>query len=524
MQEGASESAGAEFYRIGIAILFMTGVFVWSYIAQGEVPNNTYLAIAALIGAFMAMNIGANDVANNVGPAVGSKALTLGGAIIIAAIFEAGGAIIAGGDVVKTIKKGIIDPSAFADTQTFIWAMTAALLAAAGWLTVSTMRGNPVSTTHSIVGGVAGAGIAAGGFGVVDWGTMGKIVASWVASPLMGGIIAAVFLYLIKRTIVFKKDRVAAARRWVPVFVAVMAWAFGTYIMLKGVKHLIKVDFATAAAIGAGLAVATYFVVLPFVTRASKNMKNNRKAVNTLFTIPLIFAAALLSFAHGANDVANAVGPLAGISDAILHGGVSTKAPIPLWVMIVGALGIALGLALYGPKLIKTVGSEITELDQMRAFSVALAAAITVIIASQLGVPVSSTHIAIGAIFGVGFLREWLQDKEDVNIIEEKEGAVEEEQRTLAVMHKELDELKARPENDRNKSYYKSISKLLEDIDVEEELLKADAALLGVAKREVYVRRDMGKKIAVAWVVTVPMAAVFSAIVFYTLRGALGSY
>ena len=524
IQEGAGEASGKEFYRIGIAILFIAGVFFWSYIAQGEIPNNTYLAIAAMIGAFMAMNIGANDVANNVGPAVGSKALTLGGAIVIAAIFEAGGAIIAGGDVVKTIKKGIIDPAAFADTQTFIWAMTAALLAAAGWLTVSTMRGNPVSTTHSIVGGVAGAGIAAGGFGVVDWGTMGKIVASWVASPLMGGIIGASFLYLIKRSIVFKKDKVAAARRWVPVFVAIMAWAFGTYLMLKGVKKIIKVDFQTALAIGFGISVVTFAVVRPFVARASKNMKNNRKAVNGLFTIPLIFAAALLSFAHGANDVANAVGPLAGISDAILHGGVSTKAAIPLWVMVVGALGIALGLALYGPKLIKTVGSEITELDQMRAFSVALAAAITVIIASQLGVPVSSTHIAIGAIFGVGFLREWLQDKEDVNIIEEKEEAVEEEERTIHTMQDELAELKSKPDADRGKADYKRITKLLEDIDAEEERLAADTEVLGEAKREVYVRRDMGKKIAIAWVVTVPMAAVFSAIVFFTLRGALGQY
>lgn len=268
----------------------------------------------------------------------------------------------------------------------------------------------------------------------------------------------------------------------------------------------------------------TYAVVRPFVARASNNMKNNRKAVNGLFTIPLIFAAALLSFAHGANDVANAVGPLAGISDAILHGGVSTKASIPLWVMVVGALGIALGLALYGPKLIKTVGSEITELDQMRAFSVALAAAITVIIASQAGVPVSSTHIAIGAIFGVGFLREWLQDKEDVNIIEEKEEAVEEEERTIHTMNDELAELKSKPDSDRGKADYKRITKLLEDIDAEELLLAADSKVLGTAKREVYVRRDMGKKIAIAWVVTVPMAAVFSAIVFFTLRGALGQY
>ncbi|RXJ63446.1 inorganic phosphate transporter, partial [Halarcobacter ebronensis] len=205
---------------------------------------------------------------------------------------------------------------------------------------------------------------------------------------------------------------IAAAKVVVPYLVAFMTWAFSTYLILKGIKKLIKLDFFTAAGIALVIAVAVYYFVRPLITKAAKKLSNDRDSVNSLFTIPLIFAAALLSFAHGANDVANAIGPLAAINDAIISHGINSKVGIPFWVMAVGALGIAVGLALFGPKLIKTVGSEITELDQMRAFSIAMAAAVTVIIASQLGLPVSSTHIAVGGVFGVGFLREYLDSSE----------------------------------------------------------------------------------------------------------------
>ncbi len=203
-----------------------------------------------------------------------------------------------------------------------------------------------------------------------------------------------------------------AAKTFVPILISVMTWAFSTYLILKGIKKIIKLDFFTAAGIALIIAVVAYVLVKPLVAKAADKIENTRVGVNSLFTIPLIFAAALLSFAHGANDVANAIGPLAAINDAIMSSEISKKVDIPFWVMAVGALGIAVGLALYGPKLIKTVGSEITELDQVRAFSIAMAAAITVIIASQLGLPVSSTHIAVGGVFGVGFLREYLDSSE----------------------------------------------------------------------------------------------------------------
>jgi PiT family inorganic phosphate transporter len=234
--EHATWANRKELFRLGIAVLFIVGIML--FVGSTETGVSHMLMIAAMIGGYMAMNIGANDVANNVGPAVGSRAITLTGAILIAAIFEAMGALVAGGEVVGTIKKGIIDPALINDTDTFIWLMMGALLAGALWLNLATAIGAPVSTTHSIVGGVLGAGIAAGGWDIANWAKMGQIAASWVISPVLGGIIAAAFLYLIKRTITYKSDMLSAAGKMVPILVGVMAWAFGSYLMLKGLKKL----------------------------------------------------------------------------------------------------------------------------------------------------------------------------------------------------------------------------------------------------------------------------------------------
>lgn len=536
LQTKALKKSGMDFTRLGVALFFAVAVLTYSFLSNGGIPNNMFLAIAALIGAYMAMNIGANDVANNVGPAVGSRAMTMTMAIVIAAIFEAGGALIAGGDVVKTIKKGIIDISAFGgDADPFIWAMMAALLAAALWLNLATALRAPVSTTHSIVGGVMGAGIAAAGFSIVSWSTMGKIAASWVISPVLGGIIAAGFLFAIKRTIIFKSDQVAAAKKYVPVYVAIMSWAFVTYLTLKGLKKiwpkvietlnslpLISLSvtnepsFSTALIFGAVVAGIVYIVVARQIKK--KNLHNSKDAVNALFTIPLIFSAALLSFAHGANDVANAVGPLAAISDAVVNGGVSSKASIPLWVMAVGALGIAIGLMLYGPKLIKTVGAEITELNQIRAFSIAMAAAITVIIASQLGLPVSSTHIAIGGVFGVGFLREYLHvTSKDAHIVAEDRELLENEKATLYAYNAQLKKLEEKTE--KSTADYERIVDLYKLIAKEEERLKSTKRQIKRIEKVQYVKRDTVKKIIAAWLITVPAAAAVAAVLFYAIKG-----
>jgi len=537
LEEEALKKSGTDFTRLGFALFFMIGVLTFSFLSNGGIPNNMFLAVAALIGAYMAMNIGANDVANNVGPAVGSKAMTMGMAIGIAAIFEAAGALIAGGEVVKTIKKGIIDISAFGgDADPFIWAMMAALLAAALWLNFATMMKAPVSTTHSIVGGVMGAGIAAAGFSIVDWGTMAKIAASWVISPVLGGVIAAAFLYAIKKSIVFKEDKIKAAKKYVPIFVALMSWAFITYLTLKGLKKIWpqvvdvlnfipfvsiemtkKPTLMTALIMGLIVAFIVYGVLKTKLTKSADSMENSKDSVNTLFTVPLIFAAALLSFAHGANDVANAIGPLAAINDAVVNGGISSKASIPLWVMGVGALGIALGLALYGPKLIKTVGSEITELDQIRAFSIAMAASITVIIASQLGLPVSSTHIAIGGVFGVGFLREYLHLSDADATIKEDKETIKDEKTNRHAYQAELKTLERKDE--KSVAEYERVVELYKLISDEEKLIKSTKKHIKHVKKVEYVKRDAVKKIIAAWVITVPAAATLAGLLFYMIRG-----
>ena len=509
--EKAAGFGRSELFRLGMALLFIIGIMLYASSFIEDVPGGVMLIVAAMIGGYMSVNIGANDVANNVGPAVGSSALTLTGAIIIAAIFEAAGALIAGGEVVSTIKKGIIDPALIENTDTFIWVMMGALLAGAVWLNIATALGAPVSTTHSIVGGVLGAGIAAGGMDIANWGKMGQIAASWVISPVLGGVIAAGFLLLIKRTITYRQDMSQAAARMVPLLVALMVWAFGAYLMLKGFKKIWQVDFTGALSIGLGLAVLAYLVTRPLVRKAAAAMPNEKASVNRLFTMPLICAAALLSFAHGANDVANAVGPLAAINDAILHGAVAAKASIPMWVMMVGAIGIALGLALYGPKLIRTVGSEITELDQSRAFCIAMAAAITVIIATQFGLPVSSTHIAVGAVFGVGFLREYLKAshaKRLDDIRSHHHGADEE------VVETYLQRFEAASVFDKG-------------IMLDE--LQQQAAASGLSKKErknlkrIYrtelVKRAALLKIVAAWLITVPASGALSALFYFTIRG-----
>ncbi|MGI9421598.1 MAG: inorganic phosphate transporter [Hyphomicrobiaceae bacterium] len=474
--------------------------------------SGTFIVFAAAVGGYMAMNIGANDVANNVGPTVGSGALTMTWAVVLAAVFELLGALIAGGDVVSTIKKGIIDPATIADSSTFIWLMLAALCAGAVWLNIATYFGAPVSTTHSIVGGVLGAGIAAGGWQIANWDKMLMIAASWLISPALGGLIAAVFLYLITRIVLDQRDFVASAQRFVPYLLALMAWVFITYLALKGLSKLWKTDFATAGTLGLASALTVYVLVTPRIARRSVQLTDSRESINQLFTVPLIFAAALLSFAHGANDVANAVGPLAAIYDAIANGNVSTKAVIPFWVMLVGALGIAFGLALYGPKLIRTVGSEITQLDKIRAFCVALAAAITVIIASQLGLPVSSTHIAVGGVFGVGFMREYLHSYEEHVIHEIRNRIKGDDPLAVEAFLNEFESSALAEQSAMLKSLRKNGSRQLY-------LEKKDRKALRSANRQEFVKRSILTRIVAAWLITVPATGIMGAILYYTIRG-----
>ncbi|MCV2877225.1 inorganic phosphate transporter [Sedimentimonas flavescens] len=454
----------------GIALAFIVLAGIAAAILMGSQPGALIVIAAAAIGAYMALNIGANDVANNMGPAVGANALTLGGALIIAAVFETAGALIAGGDVVKTVSTGILAPGAVTDSAHFVWAMMAALLAAALWLNLATAVGAPVSTTHSIVGGVVGAGIVAAGFGAVNWSAMGTIALSWVVSPVLGGIIAAIFLAFIKANIMYADDKIAAARRWVPVLIGIMAGAFAAYLAIKGLKRVFSISMTHALLIGLAAGVISWAASVPLIRRQSEGLENRKKSLKKLFSIPLVVSAALLSFAHGANDVANAVGPLAAVVHAVEAGDITDKVGIPIWVMVVGALGISVGLILFGPKLIRLVGSEITKLNPMRAYCVALSAAITVIVASWLGLPVSSTHIAVGAIFGVGFYREWHAERR--------------------VRQLGLQKGKPIPPEERS--------------------------------RRLLVRRSHMLTVAAAWIITVPASAGLSALLYMLLNGLAG--
>lgn len=309
---------------------------------------------------------------------------------------------------------------------------------------------------------------------------------------------------------------IKAANKFVPYLVAFMAWAFSTYLILKGVKKLIKLDFSIALILGFIIAIITFFLVKPLILKASNKIDNNRIGINSLFTIPLIFAAALLSFAHGANDVANAIGPLAAINDAVMNAEIASKVGIPFWVMFVGAVGIAIGLALYGPKLIKTVGSEITELDQVRAYSIAMAAAVTVIIASQLGLPVSSTHIAVGGVFGVGFLREFL-DSSEAKILSDIRKKFKKDKKILEKYEEELIEIEDKEK--KSKSDYIRIVELYKLIEEKVEQVRIEKRDFKAKKRVKYVKRDAVKKIIAAWVITVPAAALLSASIFFMIKG-----
>ncbi len=405
--ELAAQVSARPMAALGVALAFIAlAALVAGVLFTGSASVFVIVAASAF-GAYMALNIGANDVANNMGPAVGARALSMGGALAIAAICETAGALLAGGDVVGTVAKGIVDPARVSESSNFIWAMMAALVASAAWVNLATWLGAPVSTTHAVVGGVLGAGAAAAGLSAVNWPTMGTIAASWVISPVLGGAIAALFLAFIKAKVIYVEDRIAAARVWVPVLIGVMAGTFAVYLALKGLGKVVSFGFPSALALGAAVGVLSWLAARPHIARRSRGMENRNRSLKKLFSLPLVVSAALLSFAHGANDVANAVGPLAAIVNATTSASAAEAVEIPLWVMVIGAFGISLGLFLFGPKLVAVVGGQITKLNPMRAYCVALSAAVTVILASWLGLPVSSTHIAIGAIFGVGFYREW---------------------------------------------------------------------------------------------------------------------
>lgn len=370
------------------------------------------MALAVIFGLYMTWGIGANDVANAMGTSVGSGAITVKQAIIIAAIFEFAGAFIAGGNVTKTIRKGIIDPSSIVDNpEILVFGMLAALLAAAIWLMIASARGWPVSTTHSIVGAVIGFAIAGIGIDAVQWGKVSMIAASWVVSPLLGGTIAFLLMMSIRRLILNTENPFQSAKRWGPAYVFLVGFIISLVTLFKGLKHL-KIDlsvgmsFGVAIVFGFFLAGVGWYLINKVRVDESADRDFHFASVEKVFTPMMIFTACAMAFAHGSNDVANGIGPLAAVVSIVQSGGeVSQKADLPLWILVLGGAGIVVGLATMGYRVMKTIGSGITQLTPSRGYCATLAAAATVVLASRTGLPVSTTHIAVGAVIGVGLAR-----------------------------------------------------------------------------------------------------------------------
>ena len=370
------------------------------------------LVLAGSFGLLMAWGIGANDVANAMGTSVGSRALTVRQAVLIAAIFEFSGAVLAGGQVTQTIRKGILDPSLLAATpELLVYGMLASLLAAGIWLVVASYFGWPVSTTHSIVGAIVGFGAIGIGVDAINWGKVGTIIMSWVTSPIMAATLSFLLFWSVRRLILEKDDPFANAKRYVPFYIFLVGFIIALVTLLKGLKH-IGVPFSTlqsyAIAVGFGVALAVlgYFVIRRINPKPEVEDGFHFASTERVFAVLMIITACAMAFAHGSNDVANAIGPLAAIVAVVQSGGeVAQKSALPIWVLFVGALGIVAGLAMYGHRVMATVGSGITQLTPSHGFAATLAAATTVVLASGTGLPISTTHTLVGAVLGVGLAR-----------------------------------------------------------------------------------------------------------------------
>ena len=371
-----------------------------------------FLVMAVIFGLYMTWGIGANDVANAMGTSVGSGAITVKQAILIAAIFEFAGAFIAGGTVTKTIRKGIIDADAITGSpELLVYGMLASLLAAAIWLMVASYRGWPVSTTHSIVGAIVGFAIAGIGMDAVNWGKIGQIAASWIVSPMLGGVIALVLMLSIRKLILNADNPFERAKTYGPFYVFLVGFIVSLVTLFKGLKHLdLHFSMTESFVIAFIFGLITAFIGRLMINRVKVDKAADRDfhyaSVEKAFVPMMIFTACAMAFAHGSNDVANGIGPLAAVFSIVQSGGeVGQKAEVPIWILILGGAGIVVGLSTMGWKVMQTIGTKITELTPTRGYCATLAAATTVVLASKTGLPVSTTHIAVGAVMGVGLAR-----------------------------------------------------------------------------------------------------------------------
>ena len=370
-----------------------------------------YIVLAAAFGMFMAWGIGANDVANAMATSVGSKALTIKQAILVAAVFEFLGAVLAGGEVTDTVRKGIVDTNLLAsDPKLLVYGMLAALLAAGTWLFVASKNGWRVSTTHSIVGAIVGFAEVGIGIDAVQWGKVGEIVMSWVVSPLTAGFIAYLIYQSVQRLILRQEDPLAMAKRYVPVYIFLAAFTITLVTILKGLKHVgldlsLRDAYVLAILIALGISVIGSLIIQRIQPDKKAEKNAHFHTVERVFGVLMVVTACGMAFAHGSNDVANAIGPLAAVVSVAQNGVITAKSTLPIWVLMLGGGGIVVGLATYGRHVIATVGKKITQLTPSRGFAAELAAATTIVIASGTGMPISTTHTLVGAVLGVGMAR-----------------------------------------------------------------------------------------------------------------------
>ena len=370
-----------------------------------------YISLAVLIGIFMAWGIGANDVANAMATSVGSKALTIRQAIIVAAVFEFLGAVLAGGEVTSTIRNGIVDADLLVDQpELLVFGMLAALAAAGTWLLIASNFGWPVSTTHSIIGAIVGFAAVNIGIDAVQWGQVGTIVMSWVVSPVTAGVIAYLIYASVQVLILRHEDPLDRARRFVPVYMFLAAFTITLVTILKGLSHVgLSISMANsyllAIVVATGIAVLGAFIIRKIQPDPKMEKKQHFHTVERVFGVLMVVTACGMAFAHGSNDVANAIGPLAAVISVSQSGVIAAKSATPVWVLLLGGAGIVVGLATFGRRVIATVGEKITQLTPSRGFAAELAAATTIVIASGTGIPISTTHTLVGAVLGVGLAR-----------------------------------------------------------------------------------------------------------------------
>lgn len=412
-----------------IALVFACIALLIGYLF-GTPEDAVFSACVALVGGYMALNIGANDVANSVGPMVGARALPLGAALLLAAVAETAGALFAGQHVAGRIAYRIVDQDTVQDPVQFVIGMLAALTGAALWINAANILRAPISTTHAIIGGIVGVAVFAIGVDAVVWPEISLITLGWFLSPMASAGAAVLIFAFIRSELLGVQNKVRAARTWIPILIAAMAALFTLFLIAKGLANVWTPTTPVLTTAVLGAFIAALVISGPYIRRSSMGLANRNQTVQALFRVPLIVAGGFLAFSHGANDIANIAGPVTAILHVQQTSDLSLSLDIPIWVFVLGALGLSCGLLFFSSGMVRVVATRITKINPVRAYAIAMATASTVTAASWIGLPVSTTQIAVGAIFGIGIYREFIARRQQVQKVLE-EGAEQKKQRML---------------------------------------------------------------------------------------------